>query len=67
MTISRKQLHDSIAATVALKRGYLEQHGWSLTLDNPGRLQLWRKVYMDDTYLGNMETALAIEEELSAR
>ena len=48
----------------ALKKRYLEEHGWVYTCDTPGSIWLWKKVYREDIYLCSLELALSIEEAL---
>lgn len=63
--ITKEELEKAEHRLVALKKQFLRERGWNLTTDNPGKLELWRKIHRDDIYLSNMTMALCIETALA--
>ena len=65
MSVQREDLRKAEARLHDLKDRYLKEHGWKLDGRAPGGIILWRKVYLDDTYICNMAMAVCVEEALS--
>lgn len=67
LPVTRDDLRTAESRLMDLKTRYLTEHGWKYTCETPGSTWLWRKVYLEDTYMCNLPMALCIEEALSPK